>query len=145
MADADKEEGIEYSIHVCPHPSDDAEGEPEWQQLESTDNMDQALKKAEAISYTGEYHKVEVKKKFQDPENDRTIEMTLKLYEGKAKRPATLMEIIIVAVLCGILAFLLSFFGVKFMEMQKMEKPAIEGATHADDTHKAEDKKSDKH
>lgn len=140
MADADKEEGIEYSIHVCHHPTEDAEAEPKWEQVETSQDMEGTLKKAESLSYTGEYQKVEVKKKFTDPEKGREIEMTLKLYEGKAKRPASMMEIILVAVLCGVLAFMLSFFGVKFMEMQK-NKPAIEAEMQEDGKAKTESEK----
>lgn len=139
---AEKEEGVEYSIVVFHHLSEDPEEEQKQERLETTEDMEHALRKAEQLSYTGEYHKVEVKKKFKDKENDREIEMTLKLYEGALKKPTTVKHALVVALLCCILAFLVSFFGVKFMKLQKAtaereamevaKAAAAEAALHAD-------------
>lgn len=116
-----KEEGIEYSIYVHHHPeSEEDTGRVEL--IEKSQNMDQMIDKAEIMSTTGQYHKVEVKKKFQDPENDRTIEMTLKLYEGEIRMPVSLSEILLVVVMCGTLAFLSTYFGSKYYDLYQLRK-----------------------
>ena len=101
---------IEYTIYVFRHPADQDEGEVDWELIKTSDDMDATIKEAEDLHKSNKYQKVEVKKKFVDPKKGRTIDMTLKAFDNKPKKPIPLALIIVFAVVCGAAAFGLTFF-----------------------------------
>jgi hypothetical protein len=108
------EQSIEYSIYVHHHPASQKTPESEMVGDTST-NMKEVMKKAEDLHASGKYHKVEIKQKYFDPKNNRKIDMTLKILEGRAKKPVSLLLIIFLAVSCGVGAFGLTLYlvGIK--------------------------------
>jgi GTPase len=105
MAEGKKEESIEYSIIVHNHPNKIKEGAGETEKIETMTNMDKAFEQAEELVASGEYHKVEVKKKYFEEKTQRTLDMTLKVFENRPKKGIGVVTLTIIAVLCGALAF----------------------------------------
>lgn len=105
---AANEQSIEYSIIVHHHPA--AKKDKPTELVSSTTNMNEAMKAAEKMLASGEYHKVEVKQKYFDAKNNRQIDMTLKMLEYKAKKPMSLLMIIIITLICGAASFGLTVF-----------------------------------
>lgn len=104
------EQAIEYSIFVHHHPKDVKEAGKESEKIEVTNNMDAALKKGEALSKSGQYQKVEIRQKYFEEKTKRNIDVTLKVFDHKPKKPIGLGLIIGFTVVCGILAFVLAYF-----------------------------------
>lgn len=101
-------QSIEYSVYVYHPPS--KKNKSQWEMKGITKDMDQAMKSAEKFYNSREYQKVEVKKKFFDEKNQRTIDMTLKTYEGNLKKEMGAMTMLAIAlVLCGA-AFAAAYF-----------------------------------
>lgn len=108
-AAAAAEQSIEYSIYVHHHPA--SKKSPSWEMVgATTTNMKEAVKKAEDLHASGQYHKVEIKQKYFDPKNNRKIDMTLKVLETRAKKPVSLLMILFLAISCGVGAFGFTLF-----------------------------------
>lgn len=103
------EQSIEYSIYVYHHPVAQKGTAPELVGA-ATANMKDAIKKAEGLHASGNYHKVEVKQKYIDPKNNRQIEMTLKMLEFRPKKPLGVGVILLFTLICGAAAFGLTVF-----------------------------------
>lgn len=91
---------IFYTIYSTDMPS---AGQPPGaaQAGEQTSDMDKALKSAEQLFVTGKFLKVEVKKKYTEEKTGRQIEITLKMFEGKAKKDRSALIFSIIAILAG--------------------------------------------
>lgn len=101
---------IEYTIYTFDMPTPKQKGENSWQKHATLDDMAKAMGDAEELHLTQKYHKVEVKKKFFDQKKNRTVDMTLKVFENKVKKDHTILIVVIAALVCGIGAFAASFF-----------------------------------
>ncbi|MCD8496980.1 MAG: hypothetical protein LRZ85_02175 [Alphaproteobacteria bacterium] len=120
------EQSIEYSIYVHHHPA--SKKDRDWEMIgDTTTNMKEAMKKAEGLHASGNYHKVEIKQKYFDPKNNRQIDMTLKVLEGKAKKQMSLVTIILFTLVCGAAAF----GATVFLVGGKAEAPASAKTTTA--------------
>lgn len=75
-----------------------------------TDNMEKAMSDAQSLHDSREYIKVEVKKKYFDQKNNRTVDMTLKVLEGNVKREMGVMTILAISFVCCGLAFAGAYF-----------------------------------
>lgn len=106
---AQAEAGIEYSVYVF-HDPKSKKAQSKWEKVEVTNNMDKAMKSAEDLIEKRVYPKVEVKKKFFDEKNNRTVDITLKVLEGKVKRSMGTIDWVLIAIICGALAFGITYF-----------------------------------
>lgn len=104
-AEQGKEEVIEYSVYVYHHPVNKKEGQNDWEMLDQTTNMDEAMKMAEGYQESGDYQKIEVKKKYFDEKNNRKIDMTLKVLENNPKQAIGFGLWVALAAAAGIGAF----------------------------------------
>ena len=111
MAQAEKNKAIEYSVYVYHNDDKKKKGGKPWEMVSVTENMDKAFKSAEELIGSREYPKVEVKKKFFDEKNNRTVDITLKVLEGKVKKPIGVGTLTLIALICGAAAFALAFFN----------------------------------
>lgn len=101
---------IEYTIYTFDMPTPKQKGDNSWQKHSTLDDMAKAMSEAETLHQTQKYQKVEVKKKFFDQKKNRTVDMTLKVFENKVKKDYTILVVVIAALLCGGGAFAASFF-----------------------------------
>ncbi|PZO87319.1 MAG: hypothetical protein DI626_04280 [Micavibrio aeruginosavorus] len=101
---------IEYTIYTFDMPSPKQKGENSWQKHSTLDDMAKAMSEAETLHQSQKFHKIEVKKKFFDQKKNRTVDMTLKVFENKVKKDYTILIVVIAAILCGGGAFAASFF-----------------------------------
>lgn len=102
------DQAIEYSVYVYHDPKKKAQSP--WEMKDVTNDMDKAMKAAEQYYETREFQKVEVKKKYFDEKNQRTIDMTLKTLEGNIKKEMGAMMLLLIGiVLCGT-AFAAAYF-----------------------------------
>ena len=108
MSDAAKQT-IEYSVYVF-HDAKSKKSKSTWEMVDVTPNMDKALNYAEELISKRAYPKVEVKKKFFDEKNNRTVDVTLKVLETKVKRALDTIEWLAIAVILGAAAFGAAFF-----------------------------------
>jgi chromatin segregation and condensation protein Rec8/ScpA/Scc1 (kleisin family) len=88
-------------------------GDNSWKKHSSLDDMTKAMHEAENLHHTRKYQKIEVKKKFFDQKKNRTVDMTLKIFESTPKKDFTTLFLILLAVLGTGGAFALSFFLTK--------------------------------
>ena len=100
---------IEYSVYVYFDPKK-AKSKAPWEMKGITDNMEKAMAEAEQYYSTREFQKVEVKKKFFDEKNARTIDMTLKTYEGNLKREMGAITILAIGFVLSAVAFAGTYF-----------------------------------
>lgn len=100
---------IEYSVYVF-HDGKSKKGKDKWEKVSVTENMDKAMKSAEDLINNRTYPKVEVKKKFFDEKNNRTVDVTLRVLEGKAKRSIGTFGLIVISLLLGVAAFGIAYF-----------------------------------
>lgn len=100
---------IEYSVYVYFDPKK-AKSKSPWEMKGITDNMEKAMAEAEQYYSTREFQKVEVKKKFFDEKNARTIDMTLKTFEGNLKRDMGAMTILAIGLVLSAVAFAATYF-----------------------------------
>ncbi|MFA5592861.1 MAG: hypothetical protein WC989_06080 [Micavibrio sp.] len=105
--------GIEYTIYTFEMPERSQKGENSWKKHATHEDMVLAMKEAEGLYQTQKYEKIEVKKKFFDQKKNRTVDMTLKVYETAPKKDYTLLIGTLLALLGGVGAFILSFFLTK--------------------------------
>ena len=103
-------QGLEYTIYTYDQPRTNQKGQIKWEKKDTADDMGNALKKAEALFSSGDYQKVEVKQKYFDKKKNRNVDMTLRVYEAKAKKPIGAVHILIIAFLLGVMAFALTYF-----------------------------------
>ena len=99
---------IEYSVYVYFDPKKKAKSP--WEMKSVSSDMGKALGEAEQYYNTRKFHKVEVKKKYVDEKNARTVDMTLKTFEGNLKKEIGLGTILGIAIGLSVFAFALAFF-----------------------------------
>ena len=104
---------IEYTIYTFDMPTPKQKGDNSWKKHSSLDDMTKAMSEAENLHQSRKYQKIEVKKKFFDQKKNRTVDMTLKIFESTPKKDYTTLFLILLAVLGTGGAFALSFFLTK--------------------------------
>ena len=102
---AENQDDIEYS--VVTHDIDDGSTE----KVLVTRNMEQAMKRGQDEIDSGDFRKVEVKKKYSD--QGRVLDIPLKVFEREKDKPLPLFVFILAALLCGGAAFAVTMFVVK--------------------------------
>lgn len=101
----DKTQGIEYSIYTF----DASDGGKKGEKQDVKSEMRDALALAEELVKSGKYKKVEVTQKYFDKKKNRNIDMTLKTLHAKKKLEINAAMIFVFAVLCGAVAFGLTY------------------------------------
>ena len=81
-----------------------------WKKHATLEDMGKAMNEAETLHQTQKFQKIEVKKKFFDSKKNRTVDMTLKIFEANPKKDYTIVIVAVMAIVCGIGAFAASFF-----------------------------------
>lgn len=98
---------IEYSVYVYHAPT--KKQKSSWEMKGVTNDMDKALLSAQSFFDSKEFQKVEVKKKYFDEKNDRTIDMTLKTFQNTNKEMGAFTMLAISLILSGA-AFAAAYF-----------------------------------
>ena len=101
--------GIEYTIYTFDMPKARQKGDHSWKKHATLEDMVKAMNEAETLHQTQKFQKIEVKKKFFDQKKNRTVDMTLKIFEANPKKDYTIAIVAGMALLCGIGAFAASF------------------------------------
>ena len=106
----DKDQGIEYSIYTLDKNSDSKKSASKWNKHSTASEMSQAIALAEKLIASDKYQKVEVKQKYFDKAKNRDIDVSLKKFEHKPKLEISVMMVFMFAVVCGVMAFIITFF-----------------------------------
>ena len=102
----------EYSVYVYRHPLHREEDQNDWERKSTTVNIRKAMKYAEKFIGSGDYQKVEVKKKYFDSRSNRNLEMTVKIYEGDSiTKPLSTEVLTAITILSTLAAFAAIFFA----------------------------------
>lgn len=115
------DQSIEYSIVAFYHPKLKKDTESEL--VDTITDMDAAFRQADKLSGSGDYYKVEVKKKYIEPKTGREIDMVLKVFEYRQKKPLSLGVILAMTLLAGGIAFGLAFYLGQSMKPQTAQTP----------------------
>ena len=100
---------IEYTIYTfADHQNQKRQAN--WQKHSTSSDMHKAVKEAQELFETDKFCKVEVKKKYFDPKNQRTVDMSIKVLERKPKKTINVLTILIGGVVLAILAFLGTYY-----------------------------------
>ena len=102
--------GIEYTVYTFDMPTPKQKGENSWKKHATLDDMTKAMSEAETLLQTQKFQKIEVKKKFFDEKKNRTVDMTLKVFETSPKKDYTILIVSILAILGAVGAFAACFF-----------------------------------
>ena len=105
--------GIEYTIYTFDMPAPKQKGDNSWKKHATLEDMSKAMQQAEALYVSRKFQKIEVKKKFFDQKKNRTVDMTLKIFESSPKKDYTIIVAVVMAILAGLGAFAASFFLTK--------------------------------
>ncbi len=106
---------IEYTIYTFDMPTPKQKGDNSWKKHSSLLDMARAIREAESLYQSRKYQKIEVKKKFFDRKKNRTVDMTLKIFESKPRRYYNILYGVLGAILGMLGAFAASFFLTKEM------------------------------
>jgi len=101
---------IEYTIYTYDMPTPKQKGDNSWKKHSTGQDMGKAMEEAEQLSETKKFQKVEVKKKFFDQKKNRTVDMTLKVFETERRKDYSILIITVLTVVAGLAAFAASFF-----------------------------------
>lgn len=103
---------IEYTIYTFDMAAAKAKASNSnsWKKHATLEDMAKAMAEAENLHQTQKFQKIEVKKKFFDQKTNRTVDMTLKIYETKPPKDFTVLIAVVCAVAGGGLAFAASYF-----------------------------------
>lgn len=104
---------IEYTIYTFDMPTPKQKGENSWKKHSTIDDMGKAMVEAETLHQTRKYQKIEVKKKFFDQKKNRTVDMTLKVFESKPVKDYTILIAVLIALIGCAAAFAGSFLLTK--------------------------------
>ena len=100
---------LEYTIYTF----DDHQNKTRkanWQKHSTSTDMHKAVQEAQGLFDTNQFCKVEVKKKYFDPKNERTVDMSIKVLERKPKRTINVATILIGGLVLAIIAFLATYY-----------------------------------
>lgn len=73
---------IEYTIYTFDLPVMKTKGDISWKKHSTINDMSAAISAAEDLLKTRKFQKIEVKKKFFDPKQNRPVDMTLKVLKN---------------------------------------------------------------
>jgi len=76
-----------------------------WQRHSVKTEMIDAFKYAEALFHSGQYHKVEIIKKFFDQKKNKKSDMLLKTFESKELSVLDYSEVFFFSISCGVLMY----------------------------------------
>lgn len=92
---------IEYTIYTFDVPVAKKKGDISWKKHATITDMTQAMTEAQNLIGTDKFQKIEVKKKFFDPKQNRPIDMTVKVLHARRKKGFFLPLAAVCAALCG--------------------------------------------
>lgn len=95
----------EYSVYVFHRHAAEKESANDWEKKRVTTNALRAYKVAEKLRASGQYRKIEVKRKYFDSRNNKPREMTVRLYQGEKKKHSRIKDAAILSAACGFAAF----------------------------------------
>lgn len=101
---------IEYTIYTFDMPVPNQKGDNSWKKHATLDDMVKAINEAENLHQTHKFQKVEVKKKFFDQKKNRSVDMTLKVFESTPKKDNTVLMAVLACIMGGAIAFAACFF-----------------------------------
>lgn len=105
---AEQDEKIEYRILTLADPTDQKKN-PDWTPHETLKDMDKALNMAAQLHQDRTYQKVKVEKTFMDPDKGRTVNVPLREFERKQKKPIGAAVFVVLAIIGGIASFAITY------------------------------------
>lgn len=100
---------IEYAIYTFDKNDAKAKGDSKWQKHATLSDMVKAMSEAQSLLESKKFERIEVKKKFFDQKKNRTVDMTLKVFESEPQKDYGTIIAVAIALFCGVGAFALSF------------------------------------
>lgn len=101
---------IEYSVYTFDGRKS-GKRDATWHKALTSKDMHHALKTAQNLFGTNKFGKVEVKKKYYDEKNDRTIDMSIKTYEKK-KKGVNIFTILFSGIILAVIAFFVTYYTI---------------------------------
>lgn len=81
-----KQAPIEYSVYTFDLPSSaPRKGDTSWKRIFSSLDRDQAMHEARALLESRKFQRIEIKEKFFDTRQNRTVDRTFKVLEAKRR------------------------------------------------------------
>ena len=105
IGQVDPLQGIEYTVYTYGQAGVDDKKSAKWEKHNTKTEMAAAIAEAEKLYKSGKYKKVEVKQKYFDKKKNRNLDTTLKVYEHGKKREINIVMILLFAIVCGAIAF----------------------------------------
>ena len=99
---------IEYSVYTFGGEKN-GKRKPSWKKQMTSEDMHKAIQEAETLFNSDKYGRVEVKKKYFDPKNKRTVDMSIKTFEKEKKKEINVLTILIGGIIFAVIAFYLTY------------------------------------
>jgi hypothetical protein len=99
MTSAAKIGPIEYAIYTFDLKKPNQKADMFWRRHIILSNAEEAISQAQALSQSHKFEKVEVKKKFFDPKQNRMVNVTMKVFQTRSN-PLTIWMIAGASCLC---------------------------------------------
>lgn len=78
-------QGTEYTIYTFERPLKKQKGDIVWKKHGTSGDVQYALSEAQSLFESRKFHKIEVKKKFFDPRQNRSVEHTHRVFGKRSK------------------------------------------------------------
>ncbi len=97
---------IEYTVYTFDLPSSPQQkGDTSWKRHFCSLDRELAISEAQSLLETRKFHKIEIKKKFFDQKQNRTIDMTMKVFKQKSSKNPQIIAAGGVIMLCAAILF----------------------------------------
>jgi len=96
---------IEYAVYTFDIKKPDQKADMFWRRHVILNSPEEALSEAHVLSQSHKYQKVEVKKKFFDPKQNRMVNVTMKVFQNPDSRTKPwVLGIAVSAAMMGLIA-----------------------------------------
>lgn len=106
-----KNSDIEYSVYTFGGKKN-GKRKANWHKHMTSEDMHKALEEAEKLFESNKFGRIEVKKKYYDSKNSRTVDMAIKVFEKKPKKTLNIPTIIIGGIILAVVAFAITYYVV---------------------------------
>lgn len=97
--------GFEYSVYGYAWNTDQ-----QWKRHKKTLRMEEALETAEKLHNSKKFQTVEIKKRIRDERRGRTLDITLKQFTHKKKKPWAVISALTLALSAGLTALAIGYY-----------------------------------
>lgn len=102
-------DSIEYSVYTF-EGRKNGKRQASWHKYMTSEDMHKALQEAQNLFDSNKFGRVEVKKKYFDTKNQRTVDMSIKTFEKNQRSFINVYTILLLGIVMAVIAFLATYY-----------------------------------